>query len=142
MDTCPALCLEGDVRAIMERRLRARRLDYLLIIHRSCKGKTGQPIADFWDVWREALKAAELPAGRLFHDLRRSAVRTLIRAGVDETTAMKVSGHKTRSMSLQDRDRARDGRCTTRGGRLSLDATAQPQRGRSTELAQCRFRRR
>jgi hypothetical protein len=49
----------------------------------------------------EALQKAGLPAGRLFHDLRRSAVRTLIRAGVDETTAMKVSGHKTRSMLLR-----------------------------------------
>ena len=49
-------------------------------------------------MWRGALKAAKLPEGRLFHDLRRSGVRTLIRAGVDELTAMRVSGHKTRSM--------------------------------------------
>jgi len=95
------LGLEGDVRTIIERRLRARRFDCPLIFHRECKGKPGQAIADFWDVWRNALQAAGLPAGRLFHDLRRSAVRTLIRAGVDETTAMKVSGHKTRSMLLR-----------------------------------------
>ncbi len=95
------LGLEGEVRAIMEGRLRVRRFDCPLIFHRECKGKPGQPITDFWDVWRNALQAAGLPAGRLFHDLRRSAVRTLIRAGVDETTAMKVSGHKTRSMLLR-----------------------------------------
>jgi len=99
--TSRTLGLEGEVRGIIEGRLRVRRFDCPLIFHRECKGEPGQPITDFWDVWRNALQAAGLPAGRLFHDLRRSAVRTLIRAGVDETTAMKVSGHKTRSMLLR-----------------------------------------
>jgi hypothetical protein len=69
-----------------------------MIFHRKSKGKAGQPVKDFSKEWRNALRAANLPEGRIFHDLRRSAVRTLIRSGIDPSVAMKISGHKTNSM--------------------------------------------
>lgn len=47
--------------------------------------------------WDRACKLASIP-GRVPHDLRRSAVRNLERAGISRSVAMKLTGHKTEAV--------------------------------------------
>ena len=89
--------LEGPLRQIIDRRIRSRRLDCPLIFHRVSKGRAGQPILDFRLQWKAALMAAKLPLGLLPYDLRRSALRNMVRGGTDFSVVMKISGHRKRS---------------------------------------------
>lgn len=57
----------------------------------------GRRIGSHLKGWHKACKAAGLPALR-FHDLRRSAVRNMERAGIPRNVAMAISGHRTESV--------------------------------------------
>ncbi len=59
--------------------------------------RNGRRIKDFRKAWADACETAGCP-GRIPHDLRRSAVRNLERAGVSRSVAMKLTGHKTEAV--------------------------------------------
>jgi integrase len=99
--------LEGPLWEIIERRWKARRIEYRgnvvlcpLVFFR-VKGpgirEAWAPVREFRKSWKAACIASNVP-GRLFHDFRRTASRNLRRRGVSEELAMLITGHKTTSM--------------------------------------------
>jgi integrase len=86
------LVLSGPLAEVIERRWALRVLGCPLVFH-----VRGRRIVDWRKTWVRACTAARLP-GKLFHDLRRTVVRNLVRAGVPERVAMGITGHRTRSV--------------------------------------------
>ena len=94
-----SVTLDGQLGELIGRRKAARKVKTAssvmladLVFHHD-----GQLIVDLRKAWATACKLAGCP-GKLFHDLRRTAVRNMVRGGTPEGVAMKISGHKTRSM--------------------------------------------
>jgi integrase len=100
--------LTDDLRALLELRhvehvrlKKAGQLFPYVFFRMVAKGRGGtkfpKRITAFNKAWQAACVAAGCP-GRIPHDLRRTAIRNMVRRGVPERVAMKLTGHKTRSV--------------------------------------------
>ena len=101
------------LRRMMERRALERRSG-LYVFGRDHGGR----VVTFDRPWKMACRDAGV-GHILFHDLRRSAVRNLERAGVPRSTAMALTGHRTENTYLRyaitnDRDLSRGVRMLAR----------------------------
>ncbi|HZF03679.1 MAG TPA: tyrosine-type recombinase/integrase [Patescibacteria group bacterium] len=87
-----------------------------VFIHTDKGPLQGRRQREFNKAWRGACRKAGY-TGTLLHDLRRSGVRAMVRAGVPESVAQRISGHATSAVfrryditSDQDLREARDRR--------------------------------
>ena len=89
----------GELVQLIERRKEARSIktDSGVLLSSLVFHRVGKPVAEFRKSWATACKKAGCE-GRIFHDLRRSAARQLVRSGCSKDVARQLGGWKTDSM--------------------------------------------
>jgi integrase len=96
-DEARIVYLDSELRDIFKRQLEARKHEQKILPYVFLNEDKTDRIKSLRKAWISACKAAGI-GPRIFHDMRRSAVRNLVRSGIPEGVAMKISGHKTRSV--------------------------------------------
>ena len=86
------LYMEPELWDLLKQLHKHRRMDCLYVF-----SLNGKRIGSFRKTWKRACTKIGRPE-LLFHDLRRSGIRNMVRAGVTERVAMAISGHKTRNV--------------------------------------------
>ena len=110
------LYLDDELKSIFQEQWEQRKSHNKLMPYVFLNNKGTGPMGDFRKAWNAACRQVglgygykvtsdyvkkwqeKLPPGPIFHDFRRTAVRNMIRSGTPEGVAMKISGHKTRSV--------------------------------------------
>jgi len=91
------LYLDDELIAIFLEQRKAQKRGKIIMPYVFPNRKGDDRIKDFRHAWSTACNKTGL-ANHIFHDLRRTAVRNMVRSGVPERVAMMLSGHKTRSV--------------------------------------------
>jgi integrase len=96
-DEVRTVYLDHELKQIFVDQLKARKTTKKLLPYVFPNKARTNRIKNFQGAWKTACKDAKI-GKRVFHDFRRTAVRNMVRAGIPEGVAMKISGHKTRSV--------------------------------------------
>jgi integrase len=89
--------LDNELREIFRRQWEIRKNNNNLQPYVFLNAEGTDRVKRFDKSWNTACKTAKI-GNRIFHDLRRTAVRNMVRSGIPERVAMMISGHKTRSV--------------------------------------------